>query len=197
MRRRERSVQQAPGRHEEDPHAGVQGAEERAARGQKVRVEEDGVVDDDHQGGQGAHTVEAREAIVRSRGLHDRVVEGHRSTLTRSGAGGKQPRLIALGSPRERQPGLALRGREPRARRRDGSSTASNGRCSADERWVVLGANGAGKTSLLRIASLYQHPVVGHRRRARPTARSHRRSHACASASRSPRPRSRPSSNRR
>jgi iron complex transport system ATP-binding protein len=31
----------------------------------------------------------------------------------------------------------------------------------ADERWVVLGANGAGKTSLLRIVSLYQHPSTG------------------------------------
>jgi iron complex transport system ATP-binding protein len=29
------------------------------------------------------------------------------------------------------------------------------------ERWVVLGANGAGKTSLLRIVSLYQHPSAG------------------------------------
>ena len=29
------------------------------------------------------------------------------------------------------------------------------------EHWVVLGANGAGKTSLLRIASLYQHPSTG------------------------------------
>ncbi len=32
---------------------------------------------------------------------------------------------------------------------------------SAGERWVVLGANGAGKTSMLRIASLYQHPTAG------------------------------------
>ena len=32
---------------------------------------------------------------------------------------------------------------------------------NTDERWVVLGANGAGKTSLLRIVSLYQHPSSG------------------------------------
>jgi iron complex transport system ATP-binding protein len=31
----------------------------------------------------------------------------------------------------------------------------------ANERWVVLGANGAGKTSLLRIVALYQHPSTG------------------------------------
>jgi iron complex transport system ATP-binding protein len=30
-----------------------------------------------------------------------------------------------------------------------------------DQRWVVLGANGSGKTSLVRIASLYEHPSRG------------------------------------
>lgn len=31
----------------------------------------------------------------------------------------------------------------------------------ADERWVVLGPNGGGKTSLVRIASMYLHPSAG------------------------------------
>jgi iron complex transport system ATP-binding protein len=34
-------------------------------------------------------------------------------------------------------------------------------RVDASDRWVVLGANGAGKTSVLRIAALYQHPSRG------------------------------------
>jgi iron complex transport system ATP-binding protein len=34
-------------------------------------------------------------------------------------------------------------------------------RVSPGERWVVLGANGSGKTSLIRIASLYLHPSTG------------------------------------
>lgn len=34
-------------------------------------------------------------------------------------------------------------------------------RVQRDERWVVLGANGCGKTSLIRIAALYDHPSTG------------------------------------
>lgn len=32
---------------------------------------------------------------------------------------------------------------------------------NSDERWVVVGANGSGKTSLIRIASMYEHPSSG------------------------------------
>jgi len=34
-------------------------------------------------------------------------------------------------------------------------------RVNDGERWLVLGANGSGKTSLVRIASLYEHPTRG------------------------------------
>lgn len=34
-------------------------------------------------------------------------------------------------------------------------------RIHAGERWLVLGANGSGKTSLVRIASMYEHPTRG------------------------------------
>jgi iron complex transport system ATP-binding protein len=34
-------------------------------------------------------------------------------------------------------------------------------RVDAADRWAVLGANGAGKTSVLRVAALYQHPSRG------------------------------------
>jgi iron complex transport system ATP-binding protein len=34
-------------------------------------------------------------------------------------------------------------------------------RVAPGERWLVLGANGSGKTSLVRVASLYEHPTAG------------------------------------
>ena len=32
---------------------------------------------------------------------------------------------------------------------------------SADHRWVVLGRNGSGKTTMVRVAALYMHPTRG------------------------------------
>lgn len=59
---------------------------------------------------------------------------------------------------------------EPPALRLDGVGLAVEGRrilhdiswtIRPDERWVVLGRNGSGKTSLLAIAALYRHPTEG------------------------------------
>jgi iron complex transport system ATP-binding protein len=47
--------------------------------------------------------------------------------------------------------------------RRDGTTILDDVsmRVLDGERWLVLGANGSGKTSLLRIAALYEHPTSG------------------------------------
>jgi iron complex transport system ATP-binding protein len=47
--------------------------------------------------------------------------------------------------------------------RRDGTTILDDVslRVTDGERWLVLGANGSGKTSLLRIAALYEHPTSG------------------------------------
>jgi iron complex transport system ATP-binding protein len=59
---------------------------------------------------------------------------------------------------------------------------------SEGERWIVLGANGSGKTSLVRIASLYLHPSCGDvdvlgQRLGRVDVRRHRRNIGVVSAS--------------
>src|SRR3954453_17825777 len=47
--------------------------------------------------------------------------------------------------------------------RRDGTLILDDVRMAVSdgERWLILGANGSGKTSLLRVAALYEHPTSG------------------------------------
>lgn len=61
-------------------------------------------------------------------------------------------------------------------------------RVGAGERWILLGANGSGKTSLVRIASMYLHPSAGDvevlgARLGRVDVRDHRRRIGMVSAS--------------
>jgi iron complex transport system ATP-binding protein len=67
--------------------------------------------------------------------------------------------MLALGSD-ERLPALELHGV---GLVRDGRNLLEgiDWTISPGEHWVVIGANGSGKTSLVRVASLYEHPTRG------------------------------------
>jgi len=47
--------------------------------------------------------------------------------------------------------------------RRDGTEILRGAslRIDADQRWVIIGANGSGKTSLMRVMAMYDHPTSG------------------------------------
>jgi iron complex transport system ATP-binding protein len=47
--------------------------------------------------------------------------------------------------------------------RRDGATILDGASLSigSDERWVIIGANGSGKTSLMRVMAMYDHPTSG------------------------------------
>jgi ABC-type molybdenum transport system ATPase subunit/photorepair protein PhrA len=68
----------------------------------------------------------------------------------------------------------------------DGATVLShvNWTVGADERWVVLGPNAWGKTTLFRVAALYQHP--SRNGRALGSASAAATFAPCANASRSP-----------
>jgi iron complex transport system ATP-binding protein len=70
--------------------------------------------------------------------------------------------MCSASAPAPRHPALALRLSEIRFIR--GQSTILDGvdlEVGQGQRWLLLGPNGCGKTSLLRIAALYEHPTAG------------------------------------
>ena len=95
-----------------------------------------------------------------------------RPSLVHTGRGG------ALSHRHRRGSSLTRCSRSTMSPSSDGRRSCSTpSRCTSgrDERWLVLGANGTGKTTLLSIASMYEHPSCRRGDGARRATRPHRR----------------------